>query len=265
MTSNSYNAAVQSINFVVHRIRPAHYHLQNLSNPGNCILVLTESGRAAYECQGARQEARAGSLFFFLPGLPHSVRSDPADPWSFFSVGFKLCGPDASMEDFQALPWHVHPPVNERLLADFSRLERLWLTQPPGYLLAVRGLALQLLYEYLAAAVCQRPVVQPHARTIRRLIDELQQDPTRTVGVSELARRAGLSPSRFRHLFALHTGCGVTKFQNRLRLRAAQSLLLGGHCNVSEAARQTGFTDLYYFSRLFKQELGCPPSRCHRP
>lgn len=264
MFEDPYNAAVQDFSFVVHRVRPAHYHLQNLVNPGNCILVLVESGRAEYECQGVRQEARAGSLFFFLPGIPHSVRSNPADPWSFFSVGFTLCDPDSGEDGIQALPWHVHAPVDASLLADFSRLERLWLTRPLGCLLALRGLTLQLLYAYLTAAG-QHTVAQPHARTIRRLIDELQRHPTRTVATAELAKRVGLSPSRFRHLFALHTGCGVTKFQNRLRLRAAQSLLLSGHCNVSEAARQTGFEDLYYFSRLFKQELGCPPSQCHRP
>lgn len=264
MPDNTFNAAVQSISFMVHRVRPSNFRLQNLTNPRNCILVLTESGRAEYECQGTVQEARAGSLFFFLPGMPHSVRSDPANPWSFFSVGFTLCGPDHVMDDFQTLPWFVHAPVNEGLLADFSRLERLWLTQPPGYLLAARGWVMKLLYDFLSVAR-QHQTALPHARAVRRLIEELQQHPTRTVGVAELARRVGLSASRFRHLFALHTGCGVTKFQNRLRLRAAQGLLLSGHCNVSEAARQTGFEDLYYFSRLFKQELGCPPSRCHRP
>jgi AraC-like DNA-binding protein len=46
----------------------------------------------------------------------------------------------------------------------------------------------------------------------------------------------------------------------KVKLNAALQLLENGF-NVSEAAFKTGFSDVKYFSRLFKVQFGYPPSK----
>ena len=52
------------------------------------------------------------------------------------------------------------------------------------------------------------------------------------------------------------------EFIRRMKLDIAARLLDNGY-NVSEAAYKTGFSDVKYFSKLFKTQFGHSPSR-HR-
>ena len=50
-----------------------------------------------------------------------------------------------------------------------------------------------------------------------------------------------------------------TQYLIDLRLRTAAELLSQGGMGVSEAAQTAGFSDVYYFSKLFKQHFSCTP------
>ncbi|MCB9297748.1 MAG: response regulator [Lewinellaceae bacterium] len=67
-------------------------------------------------------------------------------------------------------------------------------------------------------------------------------------------------PQLHRKLTAL-TGKNATLFIRSIRLARARELLLAGGMNVSEAAYAVGFSDPKYFSRVFIQEFGIPPSK----
>jgi len=49
-----------------------------------------------------------------------------------------------------------------------------------------------------------------------------------------------------------------------LRIENARDLLLSGEVNVTEAARLSGFEDIYYFSTLFKRKTGSTPTELLR-
>jgi DNA-binding response OmpR family regulator len=79
--------------------------------------------------------------------------------------------------------------------------------------------------------------------------------------VDDLCRALAMSqPQLHRKLTAL-TGKNATLFIRSLRLAKARELLLDGGRNVSEAAYEVGFSDPKYFSRVFIQEFGIPPSK----
>ncbi|OMC67430.1 hypothetical protein BK126_17730 [Paenibacillus sp. FSL H7-0326] len=88
----------------------------------------------------------------------------------------------------------------------------------------------------------------------------MQENYSRHYSVQELAVMAGLSTSHFRLVFKKVTGQSILDYQNQIKLGKAKDLLLSGECNVTEAALHTGFGNVYYFSRLFKQVMGCNPS-----
>ena len=50
------------------------------------------------------------------------------------------------------------------------------------------------------------------------------------------------------------------KYINDLKLKRAKELLISGLYSVSEAAVQAGFSDLSYFSRFFKENVGVSPN-----
>lgn len=70
------------------------------------------------------------------------------------------------------------------------------------------------------------------------------------------------SPNHLRTLFHTQCGCTPVQYLNRLRIQQAKQQLLqsSGTLTTQQIARNCGFRDPYYFSRVFKQVTGLSPS-----
>ena len=257
--SDPFDAVVSEIGFVVRREPYAHWNYRAKSNDDWHILAVASAGRASYACRGRTFTVQEGQVLFFPRGTPHAGRSDPNKPWAFYAVGFDLrCG-RAAADAVARLPALIDPPNAQEVVSIFQQLERAWVDGEPGYGMYCRALTQQVLATAIATTQGQLPQV-PHARRIASIMRMMQRDPGRRYSVDELAAMADLSPSRFRLLFQKVAGQSVVRYQNGLRIHRAKNLLLSGQCTVTEAAEQTGFSDVYYFSRLFKKTTGRNPS-----
>ena len=79
--------------------------------------------------------------------------------------------------------------------------------------------------------------------------------------VRELAAIAGLSPSRFAHLFRRVVGVPPLRHLHALRMRRARRLLEESSLPIRDVMRQVGWKDPSHFSRDFKRQFGVGPRR----
>ena len=56
----------------------------------------------------------------------------------------------------------------------------------------------------------------------------------------------------------------VHEYQRMLRVRRAKQLLKETDKPITDIAQLTGFSDVFYFSRVFRAQQGCPPSEYRR-
>jgi AraC-like DNA-binding protein len=98
-----------------------------------------------------------------------------------------------------------------------------------------------------------------HPQQFRKTIDFMHQHLAEGFTLSQLARHAGLSPSRFSFLFKRLTGFPPVEYYIRIRIQEACRLLDTTALSVKEIAEQLGFDDPYYFSRSFKKIVGLAP------
>jgi AraC-like DNA-binding protein len=75
-----------------------------------------------------------------------------------------------------------------------------------------------------------------------------------------VAKSVGMSPYHFAHIFAELTGTPPHRYLLRERLKAAAGLLRDG-ADVTGVCFRVGFNQLSHFSRMFRREYGCEPSR----
>jgi CheY-like chemotaxis protein/two-component sensor histidine kinase len=76
----------------------------------------------------------------------------------------------------------------------------------------------------------------------------------------ELCRALGMSyPVVYRKLSAL-TGRSLNVYIRLIRLQKARDMLLSSALGIAEIAYETGFNDPKFFSRVFSEEFGMPPS-----
>lgn len=123
-----------------------------------------------------------------------------------------------------------------------------------GSLLAQKGIlpGLELLAEYLG-------------QTYRML------QPTHTesnagghITVSNLAAFCRCSESYLSRIFKKRTGGNINVYINKVRMELAKNHLLLSRENIAEIAAGVGFNDPNYFSRVFTQIIGIPPTEFRR-
>ena len=88
---------------------------------------------------------------------------------------------------------------------------------------------------------------------------EIAEHPTESPKVSHYAELCGMSEANFRRLFREYMGISPIDYRNDIRLTHARSKLQSGEYNVSEAAFDSGFSNLSFFIRLYKKKYGHTP------
>ena len=103
----------------------------------------------------------------------------------------------------------------------------------------------------LAAPASQR-VVDPR---IAAAAHRIREDPATAVPSCELAAEAGLSESRFLHLFRDELGTSLRRYRIWVRLVSAGTAIAAG-ANMTEAAMKAGFASPSHLADRFKTTFG---------
>ena len=90
---------------------------------------------------------------------------------------------------------------------------------------------------------------------LRRMRDQ----PHRSHSMAELGACAGLSASRFLHLFKAETGVPLRRYRLWNRMGAAVAAFREGK-SLTEAAHAAGFASSAHFSTAFRDMFGMMPS-----
>ncbi len=80
------------------------------------------------------------------------------------------------------------------------------------------------------------------------------------IRLDEIASMISLNKSYFCRLFKSCTGMPFTEYLCKIRLNAAEKLLLDGKKTITEAAYEVGFSSPAYFSKIFRDFKDYPPS-----
>ncbi|MBD2870591.1 helix-turn-helix domain-containing protein [Paenibacillus arenilitoris] len=81
------------------------------------------------------------------------------------------------------------------------------------------------------------------------------------ITLDSLAERCEMKAKYFSYLFHKYVGIGPIDYLIQYRMNRAYELLMTGQFSVSDVAGSVGYSDAYYFSRLFKKHKGLPPSK----
>jgi transcriptional regulator GlxA family with amidase domain len=95
---------------------------------------------------------------------------------------------------------------------------------------------------------------------ISAMLDDLDKRLREPVALSELARKSGFSAQHLNRIFRKTLGVTPLQYLSRVRMEQAAALLRDGRLTVRAVAREVGFDDAYYFSRIFKSYHGRSPS-----
>lgn len=215
-------------------------------------LIFRRCGSIEYDFGSWKQIIREGQIIFLPKGSCFTVTQLNEGISRYTVVNFLG---EVSLKQPTVL---TTPGEPERL---YARLDRCCTLEPEGnsYLL------LSEFYWLLFRLFEEQRTSYHSSQTLQLLtpaVEYLQSnlfDPELKTG--QLHFLCGVSDTYFRKLFWARYGMSPKKYILDRRLRHARELLVSGECTaVAEAAQLSGFADPLYFSKLFRERYGCPPS-----
>ncbi len=233
---------------------------------GSHALVLVLGGRGFYvDAMGTRADLKAGDALLLSPDRAHAYGPADGEPWEQIYAVFD--GPQFELlqasEVFRAHQprWHVEPVDLWR-----RRLEELFQPvsgRPAVVALQTLGRFVELLIAMAANdAEGRRDPDEAWLEESLRLLGEPQGG--RWIHPEEVARMVGLSYENFRKRFAARVETAPGQFQQQRRIDLACAAIYRGEDSFKSLAAELGFCDVYHFSKVFRRQMGVPPSAYRR-
>lgn len=233
---------------------PASVHGSFTCRPSH-VLVFKRSGQSVYRFPGKSYTLSAGEAMFIPQGANYTFSKTSAEESRYILINFhgQVSDPRPRLFqfsghlDFDRFCYHLHKAGIGDTIGDRYRAYRLFYQ------------ALEVLCE------AERwDKLQTHgSRLLEPAIEYLQSclfDPA--LKISALHSLCGISDTYFRRLFIARFGISPKQYVLRKRLQQAKAILEHGEYNtITQVAQLSGFDDPLYFSRLFRQTYGYPPSR----
>ena len=209
-------------------------------------------GRGAFGFDAETRTLCPGEIAIYLPGMEHRLRAlDDVWEYRWWTLDGPLAPAIVAGFGLAADIYRVGPAPVEL----FEQLTRLLQDLSPNGERNASAVAYQLLAR---VAVSGREGSDPPViAEALRIIHRHAADPV--FGVERLAQMLRTHRSTLSRGFMRAVGVSPLEYLTRLRVQNALALLRQSTLSIAEIARQCGYSDPNYFSRLIRRHTGHSP------
>lgn len=113
--------------------------------------------------------------------------------------------------------------------------------------------------DFRAQAGRERAPAEPEKDVVSAVVMEMHNTYGKNATVESLAKRFYISSAHLNRLFRKRFGVSVKEYANQVRMSRAMYLLEHTDLLIYEIAKEVGFRDIDYFTRVFKERTGQTP------
>ncbi len=238
-------------------------------------IIVIKKGRGIVEVDLKAYEAEEGSMLLILPGQLHAIRQKDGCSMEYENILFETAFVGADRADscgrllsdlFEGRSSH-HTMIDRscsyytEAMEIINRIDALCSSQMQGYRLGVKGNLLMLLHTIISH--CTDSAESENKRSVERvklILSYISENYSHDITLGDAAEVCCYSKSHFMRFFRSAMGESFTSYLSSYRLKIASQLLLSTSDTVLEIAGRTGFGNLSYFNRLFKEKFGVTPT-----
>ena len=146
---------------------------------------------------------------------------------------------------------------NDNIANLFRKIFSLWVAKNEGYYFE----CISLLYKIFAQLQKQNYIPESQYNAIKPAIDYINKNfASGKISVEYLAKLCNISESYLEKLFHRKFSLPPAKYIIQLRINYSADLMRSGLYSVSQVSEICGYSNVYFFSRQFKEYMGITPS-----
>ena len=217
------------------------------------LLHYIHSGTGIFETTNHNYQVTAGQIFIIRPLETTIYQADFKTPWQYSWLGFESRLPLGSWIQENVIPAahceHIFHNLYENTEAAAEK----------EYYLCGR------IYELISILSKPAPAdIQTVPEYVLKAKNYIEANYVKDISIDKIASSLNLNRSYFSTAFRKHIGKSPQQFLVDFRLRKAAELLSDRRFSPSEAAANSGYKDLFTFSKMFKKKYGIPPGKFAR-
>lgn len=257
---------------------PLHWH-------DEMELIYVKKGQGLVSVDFHSYEVHAGNIILISPGQLHTIEQHKNESMEYENIIFSLSllfshKPDLSWEQYLSPIEHrqVSLPVlltsqleyYELIASCLDQIDDIRRTFPQGYELLIKGKLFELFFRlYYHKAVTSGTSLASKANQnsldkTKQILKFLEEHYSEKISIKKMAEACGFSQSHFMKFFKQTMGMPFTAYLNDYRLTMASRLLISSGDSILTIAGETGFDNLSYYNRVFKQKFGVTPREFRR-
>lgn len=241
-------------------------------------LVIVVAGSCRHLMPEGEFHLSEGNVFILRPGMSHAYESV-----SDFALVNLLYGknliPELDMEDspgYRAL-FHWNDSAGRIRYLKLTRkaleemkdrigfLEITLENRLPGYRFYAVAQFMEIIYRLSEYSMTGTGVQRQHdAFQLGSLLDYMQHHCREELRIAKLAEQFFISEVTLYRIFMKEFGEPPVRYLNRLRITQAQLMLLNSRDSISMIARNVGFSDSNYFTKIFRKFTNTSPREYRR-
>lgn len=238
-------------------------------------IVLTSDGSGHFFIKDRLFETKPGQIFVTSPGERHSFSNTTGDNTEYCEVTFQFVTKkgDVLKAPFKEVltKWSGQkcpeiPPgagvaadLHLSLMREFEDMVCHFLRPGPQQLLLHAGLS-----HIFLLLILHMNRVEVKLDQFKKVEEYIRKNAAKTLSLKTLASIAHVSPNYLSRRFKSKYGMAPIVFQQQLKIQTAANLLRTTDHPIKDIAELTGFSDVYYFSRIFTKVQGMPPAKYRR-
>lgn len=239
----------------------AGHHVER-GNHSDDLLLYCVGGEGELQVHGAHHSVATGDLLMLPKGISHTYGASAHRPWTVYWIHF-------AGQEVEAF-WNYLGFNSEHPVASVSMTPRL--------IGALEALTQVCTTDFLETSLVYGSNLLREILTLMQLI-KVQNRETRSLfsidaihavmhdslhmelDLDTLARTANMTRHAFCRRYKIITGVSPYKHYLYLKMKRACHFLDTTDQSVTYIAEVMGYSDPYYFSRIFRQIMGMPPSQ----
>jgi len=242
--------------------------------------VFITEGTCLVAAGNQKEQLKAGEGFFIHSGVLHGCWDLESSGCRFHSIVFhpRLVGGSLDsifhQQFVQPLLEHSQP---EMILLDpnifwqkqaLEAIERAWqcyAQEASGFPFEVRNALSRLVYllcSHLSPSVPTLSSKQLRdAQRIKTMLSFIHSNYSDELDTATIASNASIGESECLRCFRATIGTTPIQYLKRYRIQQAAKLLAETGEKISDVAVRCGFQDMSYFTKAFREQLGCTPTQ----
>jgi len=259
-----YYECVPTFSHIVNRKCTKEWEVRGMQMKNNIILVY--DGESFLKSDDNTYKASKGDLIYCKPGVYREGYTFPKNLMKCYSIDFDVHFYDKENNNIVKtdLPLKFSEKVNdeyiyEELIKIFNKMVYIW-KQNDEYKQYDLNIAFMKLMKVLNKWKEGDNKDFEKERKVKKTIKYLSENIGGKIVIEEIACSLGVSTSYISRIFKEVTNKTIIEYYCEFKMEKAKQYLEDGY-KVGDCAEKLGYSDIYYFSKQFKQYEGVSPKK----